>query len=188
MFTQYGSTRHINTKPRNERGGHSTSRKPRIVKLHGTLPILSAEMILTEEDFRRYENRSSLVRGTAYGHSLSEKHALPCRFLRLMIQNFLACVRLGIRGHTGGQTTRTFCFSAASLSADFQDELLQSRNITPIAIDERRLDEQISPQFSAEAVVFPEQDPSDGGVFHESPRPSLVAIEADNAAALRGRQ
>lgn len=152
------------------------SRKPRIVKLHGTLPDLSG-MILTEEDFRRYETDHPLF-VNAVRASLSENTLCLVGFSG-DDPNFLAWS--GWIRDTLGPATPNILFFCGQPLADFQTKLLQSRNITPIALT-TTFDEADFPNSLRKLLCFLEQDPATASISWNRP-PSLVAIEADNAAA-----
>jgi hypothetical protein len=106
------------------------ARRPRIVKLHGTLPDLT-NLVLTEEDFRCYETRNSGF-VNAVRSSMSENAFCLLGFSG-DDPNFLAWsgwIRDTLRDAT--PTIYLFCTTPP---APFKRRLLESRNIRPIPLN-----------------------------------------------------
>ncbi|WP_259634896.1 SIR2 family NAD-dependent protein deacylase [Stieleria sedimenti] len=150
------------------------ARKPRIVKLHGTLPDLT-DLVLTEEDFRRYEATHPLF-VNAVRASLSENTLCLIGFSG-DDPNFLAWS--GWIRDTLGSATPNILFFCGNPLADFQTRLLLERNITPVPLTttfgQSKYRESLRYLFD-----FLEQDPSTATVPWNRP-PSLVSIDAANS-------
>lgn len=154
------------------------SRNPRIIKLHGTLPDLSG-MILTEEDFRRYEADHPLF-VNAVRASLSENTLCLVGFSG-DDPNFLAWS--GWIRDTLGQATPNILFFCGKPLADFQTKLLLSRKMTPVALT-TTFGEADFPKSLRKLLSFLEQDPATASVSWNRP-PSLVSINAKNGTPFK---
>ena len=105
-------------------------RRPRIVKLHGTLPELQ-NLVITEEDYRTYTRRQAALVATVQS-SLVENILCLVGFSG-DDPNFLAWTGW-LRDEMRIAAPNTYLFTDRELKP-FQQELLQRRHITAIPLD-----------------------------------------------------
>lgn len=105
------------------------ARRPRIVKLHGSLPDLD-DLILTEEDFRTYEKKYAPLVNTVRA-SLSENTFCLFGFSG-DDPNFLAWTGW-IRDTLRHATPKIYMF-CRELPTSFKCQLMEERNVTPVPI------------------------------------------------------
>ncbi len=106
------------------------ARRPRIVKLHGTMPGLDP-MVLTEDDFRKYPNDFAPFVTTVQG-SLTENVLCLIGFSG-DDPNFLAWTGW-LRDAMGTSIPKTYLFTGKDDLKPFQRQLLEQRQIVPIPL------------------------------------------------------
>lgn len=106
------------------------ARRPRIVKLHGTMPGLDP-MVLTEEDFRKYPIDFAPFVTTVQG-SLTENILCLIGFSG-DDPNFLAWTGW-LRDSMGTAIPKTYLFTGKDDLKPFQRQLLEQRQIIPIPL------------------------------------------------------